>query len=995
MEVSTTQHHQQHHHALHALDTKKDRILRQNFRSRNENNNTASTQPENDLTDYENNLELRSIMKDMKKFMNDDKKKKSSNSNKDGTQKNNGALSSSTANENNHTEIIPLDLQETFRSKLLVSTFSHFNSMEKKNCGNQRRNSTNYPILDHRPFALKSTPSRSRSRSLIGYNDMRLLQQQRPQTAPNKLFTGASINTSSVSSDLIISNNENVNERRPLTSLLDKRTLMSMSQSSAAASNRRRRRRDRKNFVSNDLTNRNIYYANNLSSTFLTKFSSMSDEQIDENYSFPSIFVKKDKSGYSHILEERRLHKSGADSKYNKRNRGMKLLSSFKNTIEQETLPRNDNMENNSIVLNNKRSSKARSSRLNARKREMDKKRKKLHQKLQVGKVQLQLPPTFEDMTKGFEEKEKRRVEVKQRRDNLIEVQQNSILESIEKRDFTRVQRIQQKALQDIQKKQMKLIILFSRTRQWFDLADKLIHARRLDLYASCIQRRWKKRAWYRTAEEARITQVRLKRIGWRLRFWLRCTRRRLHAQLLRKFFTDFSVQQLDYIMYTFRYRVMKAQRLLRNFIECKRGRRQLLEKIYMEIEKNLTKEVHKRGARRRNALVPQYMQPNKSARLIALQAQSKTLLELASQQIHQTSIITGMPGERHAGGVKTSSSDASLVKILCRMHIENERRIHNNKSAAAMNDIEKERPELNVEHAKMLLSGQSIPINTLVSSKRHWPPFLLYSKGKRRLQKTVEEVLRDKNSVKARVDAQIESDYQIMMANRFASGLDYEDSSTDDGGEESTVASGTEASNSVATEMEKKDLEEKLRVENEELAIKFNANFNEVVELREIFNLVDLDSGGTIDAEELGKLLDLLGMHKDEDEIQEMLSFIDTTGKGEVMFADFVRALKGNRTVISYTGSMVKDAFMTFSKGMPNGHIHAKQLVDALCSFNGKWDSATSYSALRNAGLTNPNIDYSQYVHVMFMLCSSGSGETNSCSSKSDSNEKESKCET
>ena len=30
--------------------------------------------------------------------------------------------------------------------------------------------------------------------------------------------------------------------------------------------------------------------------------------------------------------------------------------------------------------------------------------------------------------------------------------------------------------------------------------------------------------------------------------------------------------------------------------------------------------------------------------------------------------------------------------------------------------------------------------------------------------------------------------------------------------------------------------------------------------EFREIFNLVDLDGGGSIDAEELGELMDLLG---------------------------------------------------------------------------------------------------------------------------------------
>ena len=44
-----------------------------------------------------------------------------------------------------------------------------------------------------------------------------------------------------------------------------------------------------------------------------------------------------------------------------------------------------------------------------------------------------------------------------------------------------------------------------------------------------------------------------------------------------------------------------------------------------------------------------------------------------------------------------------------------------------------------------------------------------------------------------------------------------------------------------------------------------------EIAEFREIFNLVDLDHGGSIDAEELGSLMDLLGMNATEDEIEAM----------------------------------------------------------------------------------------------------------------------------
>ena len=46
----------------------------------------------------------------------------------------------------------------------------------------------------------------------------------------------------------------------------------------------------------------------------------------------------------------------------------------------------------------------------------------------------------------------------------------------------------------------------------------------------------------------------------------------------------------------------------------------------------------------------------------------------------------------------------------------------------------------------------------------------------------------------------------------------------------------------------------------NEEVAERTGASLSEVCEYREIFQLVDLDGGGSIDGEELGELMDLLG---------------------------------------------------------------------------------------------------------------------------------------
>ena len=56
------------------------------------------------------------------------------------------------------------------------------------------------------------------------------------------------------------------------------------------------------------------------------------------------------------------------------------------------------------------------------------------------------------------------------------------------------------------------------------------------------------------------------------------------------------------------------------------------------------------------------------------------------------------------------------------------------------------------------------------------------------------------------------------------------------------------------------------------------DATAEEIQEFREIFNLVDLDHGGTIDLEELRELMDLLGMEATEDEMSAMAEHTEET---------------------------------------------------------------------------------------------------------------------
>ena len=58
-----------------------------------------------------------------------------------------------------------------------------------------------------------------------------------------------------------------------------------------------------------------------------------------------------------------------------------------------------------------------------------------------------------------------------------------------------------------------------------------------------------------------------------------------------------------------------------------------------------------------------------------------------------------------------------------------------------------------------------------------------------------------------------------------------------------------------------------------------------ELAEFREIFNLVDLDKGGSISKDELKQLMTTLGLKPTQEELNAMVDEIDTDKSGEIDF--------------------------------------------------------------------------------------------------------------
>ncbi|KAG2895881.1 hypothetical protein PI126_g16992 [Phytophthora idaei] len=85
-----------------------------------------------------------------------------------------------------------------------------------------------------------------------------------------------------------------------------------------------------------------------------------------------------------------------------------------------------------------------------------------------------------------------------------------------------------------------------------------------------------------------------------------------------------------------------------------------------------------------------------------------------------------------------------------------------------------------------------------------------------------------------------------------------------------------------------------------------------ELIEFREIFNLVDRDRGGSITKVELGELMDTLGIDTSPEEIDLMINEIDQDKNGEIDFEEFV-AVMSRKVNATYTSEQVKTAFKAF----------------------------------------------------------------------------------
>eukprot|EP00698_Gefionella_okellyi_P014729 TRINITY_DN4092_c0_g2_i1.p1 TRINITY_DN4092_c0_g2~~TRINITY_DN4092_c0_g2_i1.p1 ORF type:complete len:153 (+),score=20.54 TRINITY_DN4092_c0_g2_i1:53-511(+) len=108
-----------------------------------------------------------------------------------------------------------------------------------------------------------------------------------------------------------------------------------------------------------------------------------------------------------------------------------------------------------------------------------------------------------------------------------------------------------------------------------------------------------------------------------------------------------------------------------------------------------------------------------------------------------------------------------------------------------------------------------------------------------------------------------------------------------------------------------------------------------ELAEFQEIFNLVDLDHGGTIDTDELAQLLNTLGLKPSAAELESMIKEVDPDGNGEIGFDAFVRAMSQTRST-AFKPQELSHSFRVFARqdDSPPGFIRRSTLERALTSY-------------------------------------------------------------
>jgi len=138
-----------------------------------------------------------------------------------------------------------------------------------------------------------------------------------------------------------------------------------------------------------------------------------------------------------------------------------------------------------------------------------------------------------------------------------------------------------------------------------------------------------------------------------------------------------------------------------------------------------------------------------------------------------------------------------------------------------------------------------------------------------------------------------------------------------------------------------------------------------QINEFREAFDLFDKDKDGQITSKELGTVMRSLGQNPTDTELQDMIREVDTTGKGNIQFNDFVKMMAKKMKDTDNEDEIV-EAFRVFDKE-GHGYIPATELRHVMTSLGEKLTNEECDEMIREADIDNTGqINYVEFTRMM-----------------------------
>ncbi|XP_062067424.1 calmodulin-like protein 3 [Lepus europaeus] len=137
-----------------------------------------------------------------------------------------------------------------------------------------------------------------------------------------------------------------------------------------------------------------------------------------------------------------------------------------------------------------------------------------------------------------------------------------------------------------------------------------------------------------------------------------------------------------------------------------------------------------------------------------------------------------------------------------------------------------------------------------------------------------------------------------------------------------------------------------------------------QVAEFKQAFSRFDKNGDGTINIEELGAVMQLLGKKLSEEELKALIARVDKDGDGAISFQEFlaemVRMMKGGGSEQD-----LREAFRAFDLN-GDGHISVEELKQVMSKLGEKLSHEELNAMIQEADTDKDGkVNYEEFMHI------------------------------